>query len=290
MKPPSFAYVAPDSLEAALDALAQHGYDGKVLAGGQSLIPAMNFRMAQPAVLVDVNQVGGLDTIQSEGRSGLRLGAMVRQRRLERDELVAEMAPLLHETMPFIAHPQIRNRGTIGGSLAHADPAAELPVVTVALDARFRLQRQGKERWVAANEFFQGMFATALEPEELLVEVEIPAMGPGTGWSFQEVARRRGDYALVGIAVLVTLDENGVCRRARLVYLNVGEGPVDAQQAARLLEGSPITAEAIEAAAEEAAEREIDPVGNMHASADFQRHLARVLTRRAVKTAAERAM
>jgi CO/xanthine dehydrogenase FAD-binding subunit len=122
-----------------------------------------------------------------------------------------------------------------------------------------------------------------------LVEVEIPAMRPGTGWSFQEVARRRGDYALVGIAVLLTLDENGVCRRARLVYLNVGEGPVDAQQAARLLEGSPITDEAIEAAAEEAAEREIDPVGNMHASADFQRHLARVLTRRAVKTAAERA-
>jgi aerobic carbon-monoxide dehydrogenase medium subunit len=289
MKPPSFAYLAPDSLEATLDALAQHGYDGKVLAGGQSLIPAMNFRMAQPAVLVDVNNVAGLDGVRRENGSGLRLGAMVRQRRLERDGLVAEIAPLLHETMPFIAHPQIRNRGTIGGSLAHADPAAELPVITVALDARFRLQRQGNERWVAAGDFFQGMFVTALEPEELLVEVEIPALRPGTGWCFQEVARRRGDYALVGIAVLVTMDESGVCRRARLVYLNVGEGPVDAQQAARLLEGSPISDEAIEAAAEEAVEREIDPVGNMHASADFQRHLARVLTRRAVKTAAERA-
>jgi CO/xanthine dehydrogenase FAD-binding subunit len=290
MKPPSFAYLAPDSLAATLEALAQYGYDGKVLAGGQSLIPAMNFRMAQPAVLVDVNRVPGLDGVRQENGGGLKVGGMVRQRQLERDGLVAEVAPLLHETMPFVAHPQIRNRGTIGGSLAHADPAAELPVITVALDAHFRLQRQGGERWVAANEFFQGMFATALEPEELLVEVEIPAMRPGTGVCFQEVARRRGDYALVGIAVLVTLDESGVCRRARLVYLNVGEGPVDAQQAAHLLEGSPITEQAIEAAAEQAATQEIDPVGNMHASADFQRHLARVLTKRAVRTAAERAM
>lgn len=290
MKPPSFAYLAPDTLDATLEALAQHGYDGKVLAGGQSLIPAMNFRMAQPAVLVDINNVTGLDGVYQENGRGLCLGAMVRQRRLERDGLVREVAPLLHETMPFIAHPQIRNRGTIGGSLAHADPAAELPVVMVALDARFRLQRQGGERWVAAGDFFQGMFATALEPEELLVEVEIPAQQPGTGWSFQEVARRRGDYALVGIAALVTLDENKVCRRARLVYLNVGEGPVDARQAAGLLEGSPISDGAIEAAADEAAEREIDPVGNIHASADFQRHLARVLTRRAVKTAVERAL
>lgn len=288
MKPPSFAYLAPTSLEAALAALAEHGYDGKVLAGGQSLIPAMNFRMAQPAVLIDVNNVAGLDRISRDAQGGLRLGAMVRQRTMERERMVAEVAPLLHETMPFIAHPQIRNRGTLGGSLAHADPAAELPVIMTALDARFRLQRQGGERWVAAGEFFQGMFATALEAEEMLVEVEIPAQPAHTGWSFQEVARRRGDYALVGIAALITLDENHICRRARLVYLNVGEGPVDAQQAAGLLVGRVIDDEVVEAAAQAAAGQEIDPVGNMHASADFQRHLARVLTRRAVKAAVSR--
>jgi carbon-monoxide dehydrogenase medium subunit len=289
MKPPPFEYLAPDSLEGVLAALNNHGYDAKLLAGGQSLIPAMNFRMAQPAVLVDLNSTKTLTFLEPTPDGGLRLGAMLRHRQLERSEPVARRAPLLYETMPFIAHPQIRNRGTLGGSLAHADPAAELPVNMVALDARFRIQSARRERWVDAAAFFQGMFATDLAPEEALVEVVLPPLPPRTGWAFLEVARRRGDYAMVGLAALITLDTEGVCRQARLVYLNVGEGPVDARQAAAGLVGGSGATAAVEEAAAIAAGREIDPVGNMHASADFQRHLARVLTRRCLRLAFERA-
>ena len=187
MKPAPFEYQAPASLEAALDALARHGGDAKLLAGGQSLIPVMNFRLAEPALLIDINKLAELDFIRRDEEGHLRIGAMVRQRRLERDPLVAEMAPLLHEAVPFIAHPQIRNRGTFGGSLAHADPAAELPALAVALGARFRLQRAGGDRWVAAEDFFAGLFATALEPDEMLVEAAIPPSPARTGWAFLEV-------------------------------------------------------------------------------------------------------
>jgi carbon-monoxide dehydrogenase medium subunit len=289
MKPPPFEYLAPDTLDGALAALNEHGYDAKLLAGGQSLIPAMNFRMAQPAVLIDLNPALSLNYVERDDLGGLRLGAMTRQRQLERNSLVAEHAPLLHETMPYIAHPQIRNRGTLGGSLAHADPAAELPVIMVALDARFGVRSARRERWIAAADFFLGMFTTDLAAEEALVEVTLPPMPAGTGYSFMEVARRRGDYAMVGLAALVTVDDRLLCQRARLVYLNVGEGPMDAREAAASLLGSAGQDEAIENAATIAAEREIDPVGNMHASADFQRHLARVLTRRALRQAFERA-
>jgi len=158
-------------------------------------------------------------------------------RRLERDPLAAAHAPLLHEAMPFVAHPQIRNRGTLGGSLAHADPAAELPVVAVALGARIRAQSARGERWIRVDDFFQGFFTTALAPDELLVEVALPPLPPRTGCAFTEFARRRGDYALAGVAAVVTLDEAGVCRAAQLVYLNLGAGPVDARGAAGLLLG-----------------------------------------------------
>ncbi|MGH2592491.1 MAG: FAD binding domain-containing protein [Anaerolineae bacterium] len=289
MKPPAFEYHAPDSLDAALELMAQHSADAKVLAGGQSLVPAMNFRVAQPALLVDLNGLAELDTIRQADDGELRIGAMTRQRRLERDPLVAQFAPLLHEAMPHVAHPQIRNRGTLGGSLAHADPAAELPVVTVALGARFRAQSANGERWIAADQFFHGMFTTELTPEEILVEVALPAMPPGAGWSFMEFARRHGDYALMGVAAWVTLDERGICQQARLVYLNAGDGPVDARRAAQLLQGETPSAASIEAAAAIASEDEMAPVGNVHASVAYQRHLARVLTRRALRQAYERA-
>ena len=289
MKPAPFEYQAPDSLEAALDVLARHGGDAKVLAGGQSLIPVMNFRLAQPALLVDLNRIAALDFLRRGEDGGLRIGAMTRQRRLERDPLVKEAAPLLAETVPWIAHPQIRNRGTAGGSLAHADPAAELPAVTVALRARFRLVKAGGERWVDAKDFFAGLFTTALEPEEVLVEIALPPLPPRTGWSFQEIARRHGDYAQVGIAALVTLGEDGRCREARLVYLSAGDTPVEARGAAALLAGTDLGAEAVRAAAEKASREEISPFSDVHATADFKRHLARVLTGRVVRTAAERA-
>lgn len=290
MKPAPFEYMAPSSLAAALDILAAQGGEAKLLAGGQSLIPVMNFRLAQPSLLVDLNNLGELGFLWKDADSGgLRIGAMTRQRRLERDPLVAELAPLLAEAAPFIAHPQIRNRGTVGGSLAHADPAAELPAVAVALGARLRLRRAAGERWVEARDFFSGLFATVLEPDEMLVEVALPPPVPRTGWAFLEVARRHGDYAQVGIAAGVTLDEAGRCREARLVYLSVGDGPVEAREAARLLAGTDLSDEAIAAAAEKASSDEMDPLGDIHASADFKRHLARVLTGRALRRASARA-
>lgn len=297
MKPASFEYLAPDSLDAALEALARHGWDAKLLAGGQSLIPVMNFRLAQPAVLIDLNRVKDLDRIHPEEAGGLRIGAMTRQRSLERSARVAERAPLLHEAVPFIAHPQIRNRGTLGGSLAHADARAELPAIAVALRARLRLQRAGGERQVEARDFFAGLLTTVLEPDEILTEVVLPPMPARSGWAFQEVARRHGDYAQVGLAAVVALDDAGRCREARLVYLSVGDRPVEAREAARLLEGAAISGEgigegideAITAAADKASRDEMDPTGDIHASAGFKRHLARVLTRRVLRQAFARA-
>jgi carbon-monoxide dehydrogenase medium subunit len=293
MKPAPFEYEAPESLEAALDLLARHAQSGedagevKVLAGGQSLLPVMNFRLAQPALLVDLNRVAELDYVRPTAAGGLSLGAMTRQRRLERDPAVAERAPLLHEAMPFVAHPQIRNRGTLGGSLAHADPAAELPAVAVALDARFRLARAGSERWVEAGDFFLGLLSTALEVDELLVEVELPPPPPRTGWAFLEVARRHGDYAQVGVAARVSLEEDGRCREAGLTFLSVGTGPVAARKAAGTLAGT-LPSSAAFAAAAEAVQAEISPLDDVHASARFKRHLAGVLTARALTQATAR--
>ena len=289
MKPAPFDYAAPDSLAEALSLAAAHGSDGKLLAGGQSLIPAMNFRLLQPAILIDLNRITDLGGIERTASGGLRMGAMTRQAQVERDARVAQFAPLLAEAMPQIAHPQIRNRGTIGGSMVHADPAAELPVVAVALDAVFEVASQHGRRRIEAKAFFQSLFTVDVAPDEILTAIEFPAWPANSGWAFVEVARRRGDYALAGVAAVVTLDGGGKCRHARLVYLNLGDGPVDAQVAAGLLQNESLTPDVIEAAANHAAAHEIDPTGNIHASADFQRHLARVLTRRALTTAAARA-
>jgi CO/xanthine dehydrogenase FAD-binding subunit len=287
LKPAPFLYEAPDQLDAVLASLASHGDDAKLLAGGQSLVPVLNFRLARPARLIDLNRVGGLDHLGLAADGTLRLGAMTRQRRLERDTAVARHAPLLAEAMPWVAHPQIRNRGTLGGSLVHADPAAELPAVALALDARFRLVRSGGERWVEARDFFTGLFATALATDELLAEVALPPQ-PAGGWAFQEVARRHGDYAQVGLAALLALDERGLVARARLVFLAVGEGPLDATATAAALVGQPPTAETFAAAAEVAG-AEIEPSDDIQATAEFKRHLARALTRRTLAIAAERA-
>lgn len=288
MKPAPFEYHAPTSLEQALELKHQHGDDAKPLAGGQSLVPAMNFRAAQPSMLVDLNRISELSYIRTEGEV-IRIGAMTRERHLEFDSSIQKRMPLLHEATPFIAHPQIRNRGTLGGSLVNADPAAELPVLMVALNARLKAQNKSGERWVDAKDFFVGMFTTALEPDEILVEIEIPFMPSRTGWSFMEVAPRAGDYALMGVAAQVTLDEAGKCRSAKLVYLNAGEGPVDAVEAAKSLEGEALTDELIESAAALASGQEINPYGNVHTSPDFQRHLAKVLTRKTLKQALQRA-
>ncbi len=288
MKPAPFKYIAAESLASALALKAEHGDDARFLAGGQSLIPAMNFRLAQPAVVVDINPLAELDFVRAVGAGGLRIGALTRNRTLERDALVAKRQPLVHEAVPHVAHPQIRNRGTLGGNLAHADPASELPAVMLALEARLRAQSARGERWIEAREFFRGVFTTALRADELLAEVELPELPPRTGTCFMEVARRRGDYAMMGVAAVVTLGDDGSCVNAQLAYCNAGATPVRAARAPQALVGERIGDRQIGDAAA-AAEREIDPPGNVHASKAFQRHLAGVLTRRALQAAVNRA-
>jgi carbon-monoxide dehydrogenase medium subunit len=289
MKPAPFKYYAPTTIEEALAHLAEYGYDAKALAGGQSLIPMLNFRLAQPSVLVDLNNVSELFYIRPDENGGLLLGAMTRQRQVEFDPLVAERALLVHEVIPQIAYPQIRTRGTFGGSLAHADPSAELVAVSIALNGRFRLRSQAGERWVPADEFFVGLFTTVLEPDELLVEVALPGMPPRSGGAFLQITRRHHDFCIAGVAVLVTLDDKDQCEQARLVFLSAGDGPVIARQAADMLVGQAPTSEAIRAAAEKAASDEIDPGSDIHASAEYRRHLAKVLARRALTQAFDRA-
>jgi carbon-monoxide dehydrogenase medium subunit len=289
MKPAPFEYLAPDTLEEALELLAEHGSEAKILAGGQSLIPSMNFRVLQPGMLIDINRIEGLDGIQTTDSGGVSMGAMARQASLEHDPIIAEFAPLLHETLPHIAHPQIRNRGTIGGSLVHADPASELPVYALARDARMRIRSAKEERWVDASDFFLGMFTTALNSDEMLVEIEISPPPPRFGWSFQEMARRRGDYAMMGVAAWLVMASDGTCADARLVYLNAGDGPIRAKEAETVLKGQQVGADVIDEAATIASEQEIDPFGSVHATESFQRHLAHVLTRRALQAAHVRA-
>lgn len=293
MKPAPFRYVRPSSVDEAISALASEGYGAKPLAGGQSLIPAMNFRLAQPAVLVDLDRLDELRGIRdgeaTGSAGGLLIGATTRHSEIERSALVRQRAPLLAETMPWIAHPQIRNRGTLGGSLAHADPAAELPAVMLALEAQMHLRGPAGDRVVPFCDFCTGFFATALAPDELVTAVEIPALPDGTGCSFVEISRRHGDFALVGVCAVLSLDPDSACSRASVTLLSVGDGPVCAATAEDALRGQAPTPEAIREAADLAATRDIDPPGDIHASAEYRRQLARVLTARALETASKRA-
>ncbi|MEM7129973.1 MAG: xanthine dehydrogenase family protein subunit M [Chloroflexota bacterium] len=299
MKPAPFLYHVPDTLEEALSLANQYGYDAKLIAGGQSLVPTMNFRLAQPAVLIDLNRIQSLsyikvddseeDASMKDETKSLRIGAMTRQRVIERSDIVARHTPLLHDTMPYIAHVQIRNRGTIGGSIAHADPAAELPAVARTVGARLKVQSVQGIRWIRAEDFYVALFTTELLPEEVLVEIEVPSIGERSGWSVQEVSRRQGDYAMAGATALLTLDEMGCCKEVKITYLSVGDGPVPATQAEQTLLGTEPTSDAILAAAEVAATRDVEPTSDIHASATYRRHLVKVLTKRVLEEAVSRA-
>lgn len=287
MKPAAFDYAAPKSVAEALALKTEHGEDAKYLAGGQSLIPAMNFRVMQPTALIDLNGLSELAFIREDGDE-LRIGALTRYSAVERSPLVAERLPLAVEVIRHIAHPQIRNRGTIGGSLAHADPAAEMPVLLTTLSGRVRAESPRGSRWIAADHFMLGPFTTALEPDELLVEVALRALPPGVGAAFQEVSRRHGDYALLGAAATLSIGTDGTIAAARLVFLNAGETPKVAGLATAQLIGQAPTA-GLFAAAATSVDGDIEPMGTLHASPDYQRHLARVLARRVLAQAAERA-
>jgi CO/xanthine dehydrogenase FAD-binding subunit len=286
MKPAPFKYIAATSLEQALALKAEHGDEAKFLAGGQSLIPAMNFRLARPAVLIDINEIEGLAGIRPRSTT-VGVGPLTRYRALQRDAAFAGMFPLIGEALPHIAHPQIRNRGTIGGNLSHADPASELPAIALALRARLRVQSAKKERLIPATDFFTGALTTDLQPDEMLVEIELPSPKPRSGSCFMEIARRRGDFAIAGVAAMVTMDRRDKCAEIRLTLCGVGETPVDASAAADGLIGQAPSEQAIREAAA-SLQRMIEPAGNVHATADYQRHVAGVLAERALKTAFER--
>jgi aerobic carbon-monoxide dehydrogenase medium subunit len=286
VKPPAFEYVVVASTDEAVAQLAAHGDDARILAGGQSLMPILNMRLATPGRLVDLNRVGTLSYIV-ERPGGVAIGAMTRQRTAERSELVATAVPLLAEALPWVGHSAIRNRGTIGGSLAHADPAAELPAVAVCLDARVTVRGEAGERTLAAREFFRGYLTTALAPTELLAEVWFPSALPGSGAAWIEFARRHGDYALVGVAAVVTL-EGSTVRRASLVVTGVDGVPVRAVDAERFLIGAPLSVESMAAAAE-SVRRTLEPHDDIHATAAYRRHLAGILTVRALTRAGDRA-
>jgi CO/xanthine dehydrogenase FAD-binding subunit len=283
MKPAPFKYIAASSVEHALALKAEHGDDAKFLAGGQSLLPAMNFRLARPAVLIDINGIEGLAGIRPSA-GATRVGPVTRYRTLQRDAAFTQAFPLIGEALPHIAHPQIRNRGTIGGNLSHADPASELPAIALALRARFRAQASNRQRWIEASKFFAGALTTDLQSDEMLAEIELPPQKPRTGACFMEIARRRGDFAIVGAAATVTLGDQNKCTEVRLAFCGVGETPVDASPAADRVIGHQLTEEAIRDVAA-SVQKMIDPGGSVHATADYQRHIAGVLTERALQTA-----
>ena len=288
MKPAPFRYAAPRSIEELLALKAEHGDDANFLAGGQSLIPTMNFRLAQPAVLLDLNALPDQDYIVETSTSGVRIGALVTQSDIETSATIAANHPLAHEAVRFVAHPQIRNRGTLCGNLAHADPASEMPAVMLALDARMHARSAGSDRWIDAADFFVSIFTTALEEDEMLCEVELPPLPPASGTCFLEVARRPGDFAMMGVAAVVTLDKSGRCADARLAYCSAGATPLLAPGAAASLAGEEPNEKVLLNAARQAAE-EIDPPGNVHLTSAYQKHLVGVLTGRALRIAVARA-
>lgn len=284
MKPAPFDYYEPKTLSEALDLLAKFADTAKPLAGGQSLVPMMNMRLARPAHLIDLNGLRELDYLKVEPGE-LRIGAMTRQRALERSSIVAERWPLLRDATRYIGHVQIRNRGTVGGSLAHAYPSAELPVAMMALNATFVLQSVEGERILAAEEFFVDVMTTVLKPAELLVEVRVPQTATGTGWSFQEVSRRHGDFALMGVAGLIAPNGDGKIDKAKLVF--TGVIPVVARAAETLIGQKPDAHRFTDAAS--AAADELDPESDIHASAEYRREVGKALARRALEEAAMRA-
>jgi CO/xanthine dehydrogenase FAD-binding subunit len=287
LKPPRFAYHDPRSVDEVLALLAEHGDEGKVLAGGQSLVPLLNFRLAHPEHLIDLNRIGALAGVRREG-GALRIKTMTRQSTLERSTLVHDNWPLLTEALNFVAHAQIRNRGTVGGSVAHADPAAELPVALSVLDARFHVASKRGERAIDAGDFFVTHLTTTIEPDEMLMEIEVPPVAPGTGYAFTEFARRHGDFALGGAGALIAVDGDGVCTSAAIGLLAAAPTPVRATAAEQVLVGERIDESVIRRAAEQAADG-VTPTGDIHGSAEYRKHLAGVMARRAISGAVARA-
>jgi carbon-monoxide dehydrogenase medium subunit len=277
VKAPPFAYIRPHSLPEVFELLETHGEGAKLLAGGQSLIATLNLRLSSPEVLIDITHVAGLSGIRI-GDGKLRIGALTTHAEIERSPDVAQALPLLALAAPHIAHVAIRNAGTFGGSIAMADPAAEWPVCCVALDAAFVIASKTGSRRVAARDFFQGVYANDLRADEVLTSIEIPIPGPQYRSAFLELARRRGDYGIVGIAAIAK-NTQGTLSDVRLAFLGCGETPVLARKAMAAVEGKRLCAEIIAASAQ-ALYEDLDPSGDIYSTAATKMHLARVLTNR----------
>lgn len=286
MKPASFEYYAPRSTEEALDLLEGYADEAKVLAGGQSLMPLLNLRLAQPMFIIDINRIRELDHFERSSDGGLVVGAITRERSIELSPLVHELNPLLSAIVPSIGHVQIRNRGTVGGSIAHADPAGELPAAALALDAEIVIR--GKSgRIVAADDFFDSYYATQIEANELLTEVHFPAWPQGRGWAFEEVCRRDGDFALVGAIAHFTLSDRGACEDPRVVLFGVGERPIRATGVEEAIEGRLLNAKELAEAGAIAA-HDVDPDADVHATTEYRKEVTGTLVRRVLAAALDR--
>ena len=287
MKPPRFQYCAPYMLDEALALLDQNSEDTKVLAGGQSFVPLLNMRLASPTYIVDINHIAELQYIEQED-GYLAIGATVRQRQVERSVLVQNKHPLLIEVIKHIGHMQIRNRGTVVGSVAHADPAAELPALLTCLNGEVLVQSIHGERVIKAEEFFTGYLSTALEPGEMLTEVRFPLLAPKAGWAFLEFARRSGDYALVGAAAVLTPAADDHCMSAHIAYLGIAGAPIRGFDVEATIVGTSLDETALDAAAESASILVSDDMGDVHATVEYRRVLTGELTKRVLRTAWER--
>ncbi len=288
MKPPSFEYADPKSLDDAVRLLEEHEFEAKILSGGQSLMPLLNMRLARPELLIDLAKIPDLDHVREEAGT-LVVGGMARQRALELSPIVRERFPLVYDATMHIAHPQNRNQGTVGGSIAHADPAAELPALVMVTDAEIVATGPDGARTIAADEFFVTYLTTSMEGAEILTEVRIPALGPSTGHSLQELARRHGDFALAGAMATVTLAGGGTIESGRLVLFGVGATPIRARDAEQLLAGEKPSDALFEAVAAKAAAELDEPLSDVHASAEYRRSLAGVMAKRALAEATARA-
>lgn len=279
MKPAPFAYVRAETLDQVFDLLDEHGDDARILAGGQSLMATLNMRLSAPEVLIDINRIPGLSDILADGET-LHIGALARHSEVLESDLVRKHAPLIAKAMPHVAHQAIRNRGTFGGSVAFADPAAELPAVTRVLGARFVLQGRNGTRTVAADDFFQGLFETDLKENEILVGAKIPAIRRGERTAFMELARRHGDYAIVGVAVQGRFEDNSFADMS-LGFFGAGDQPILAKTAMAALNGQANSEETIKKA-QDALDADLDPMPDLNGPAEMKMHLARVLTKRAL--------
>jgi carbon-monoxide dehydrogenase medium subunit len=282
MKPPVFDYHAPATVEEAIALLARYGGEAKLLAGGQSLMPLLNFRLSRPAAIIDLNTIPSLGYIREED-GAIRFGAMTRQRTIEFSDVVRRRLPLLTEATALVGHLPIRTRGTIGGSLAHADPSAEYPAVLTALNGTVVVRGPRGERTLHPAELFQSYLTTSLGPDEILVEVRLPAMAAGAGFAFEEFSRRHGDFAIVGVAAML-VGEGERCTTARLATAGAGPIPLRLRSAEEILEREGLSEAALDAAARRAAEL-VEPDSDIHASAAYRRNLTRVLTGRALRRA-----